>query len=239
MAELPDFSHFRYPDTEGPTPADCFVFVLANGKTNKWNKIQFMGAFRNKDVRVCPISALAQYFFWRWGGPGGEAAPDFRDRRAWYDKKLLVGNLANPQKELSYGTQLEHTNSAFAAVGIESATKTQAMRGCGARAAELHGVSQAQVRNFILEVHIFQEGKYQKVSILLYILISYFPTRLHELVDGLLAPSLARTSPTYRSSSSVRPQGLALSVALTFSPELSKNLLWHCNCKYGPGSKSG
>lgn len=144
MAELPDFMSFIFPKEEGPTQADCVVMVIGNGKTNKWNKTQFMGAFRNKDVHLCPVGALAQYLFWRWHC-SGEGIPNFNGRRAWYNTKLLVGASTQVERELSYGTQLEHTNSIFNAVGVSSTAKTQAMRGCGARAAELHGVAKSQV----------------------------------------------------------------------------------------------
>jgi hypothetical protein len=104
-----------------------------------------MGALRHRNILTCPLGAMAQYFFWRWH-VGGEAPPHFGSRRAWYMRKLLVPTTTDPERELAYVTQLEHVNTAFNKVGIESTAKTQAMRGCGSRGAELHGISEAQVR---------------------------------------------------------------------------------------------
>ena len=56
---------------------------------------------------------------------------------------MLVGKDKNEQ--ISYPTQLDNIFRAFVAAGILSVKKTHAMRGCGARGAELHGVSEKQV----------------------------------------------------------------------------------------------
>ena len=56
---------------------------------------------------------------------------------------LLAGK--NPQQQASYSMQYEAISNIFARAGIGSAQKTHAMRGCGAHAAELHGVSESQV----------------------------------------------------------------------------------------------
>ena len=56
---------------------------------------------------------------------------------------MLVGKDKNEQ--ISYSTQLNDIFRAFVAVGILSVKKTHAMRGCGARGAELHSVSEKQV----------------------------------------------------------------------------------------------
>jgi hypothetical protein len=88
------------------------------------------------------MGALAQYFFWRWH-ISGEPEPGFRYRKDWYRIKLLVGKYR--EEEISYPTQLEETYQVFGAAGIHSVKKTHAMRGSGARGAELHGVSERQV----------------------------------------------------------------------------------------------
>jgi len=142
MAELADLSLLKWPDDEGPTPCYAVVLQINNGKTNKHGKKQFMGAMRHKDPLQCTMGALAQYFYWRWH-IAGEAPPVFQSRKDWYTTKLLVAECKT--KEMAYLTQYEATWKAFAAAGIHSVQKTHVMRGCGARAAELHGVSESQV----------------------------------------------------------------------------------------------
>lgn len=144
MAELADFQIQRFPEAEGATPCDVLIFVLDRGKTNRWGKTQFMGTMRNRSIHLCPISALAQYLFWRWHC-SGEAPPTFFDRRSWYRTKLLISSIKSTTQEISYGTQLEHINESFSIIGVESASKTQAMRGCAAREAEIHGINKDEI----------------------------------------------------------------------------------------------
>lgn len=184
------------PDTEGPTPCECLIFILQNGKTNRNSKKQYMGGIRHRDVRLCTISALAQMLFWRWKC-GGEVIPDFRTRRQWYNRKLIIGQVSQPESEISYATQLEHINNVFNAVGVESTTKTQAMRGCGARQAELHGVAQSQVipsffhlliyeANFQLFVQIARAGRWQSGAMTgAYLtVLTYLPLKFLRRVAG-------------------------------------------------------
>lgn len=142
-AELADLALLTYPSSEGPTPCQAVVFTISRGKTNKSGKKQFMGALRHKDPLLCSHSAMAQYFFTRWS-LGGEAPPNFRSRRSWYRTKLLVARPGKEKEQLSYPAQYEAVWRAFAAAGIHSVKKTHAMRGCGVRSGELHGVDEEQ-----------------------------------------------------------------------------------------------
>ena len=129
-----------------------------------------MGSLRHQDPLLCSHGALAQYLFWRFH-VSGELPPSFQSRRAWYDQKLLVttattakatanrtgasrksqgekpggGSWAWNETELSYIAQVEEIWRIFDAAGVTSVEKTHAMRGCAARAAELHGVPDPQV----------------------------------------------------------------------------------------------
>ncbi|MEA2203145.1 MAG: hypothetical protein QOI89_3920 [Solirubrobacteraceae bacterium] len=142
MAELCDLSIITYPRTEGPTPCHAVVLQTTNGKTNRNGKKNYMGAMRHKDPYLCTMGALAQYLFWRWH-ISGELQPSFKRRKDWYNTKLLVGD--DKDTEIAYNTQYTETWKAFAAAGINSVQKTHVMRGAGARAAELHGVSEQQI----------------------------------------------------------------------------------------------
>jgi hypothetical protein len=148
------------------------LFLLQEGKTNKVGRKEFMGSIRHENPLLCSHGALAEYLFWRFH-VSGEESPSFHSRRAWYDLKLLVTTATSakatarrtgakrPQKtkpggapwawnetELSYIAQAEEIWRVFTAAGITSVEKTHAMRGCGARAAELHGVPDPQVSLF-------------------------------------------------------------------------------------------
>ena len=94
---------------------------------------------------LCSVGALGLYLFWRWH-VRGESAPNFRSHSSWYPVKLLAGrDDGTGTQELGYKSQYEATWRAFVLAGISSVQKTHVMRGCGARAAEVHGVSEKQV----------------------------------------------------------------------------------------------
>jgi centromere DNA-binding complex CBF3 subunit-like protein len=94
---------------------------------------------------LCSVGALGLYLFWRWH-VRGESTPNFRSHSSWYPVKLLAGrDDGTGTQELGYKSQYEATWRAFVLAGISSVQKTHVMRGCGARAAEVHGVSEKQV----------------------------------------------------------------------------------------------
>src|SRR6266480_7829304 len=66
MAQLPDIIAVKLSN-EGPTPCWALILIMRNGKLNRYHKIEYMGAIRNREVLLCPLSNLAFYFFWRWG----------------------------------------------------------------------------------------------------------------------------------------------------------------------------
>ena len=130
-----------------------------------------MGSIRHKNPLLCSHGALAEYLFWRFH-VSGEEPPSFRGRRAWYDIRLLVttattakaaanrtsvkrksqgtgkpggGQWGWNETELAYIAQVQEIWRIFETAGITSVEKTHAMRGCAARAAELHGVPDPQV----------------------------------------------------------------------------------------------
>ena len=128
---------------------------------------------RHQDPLLCSHGALAQYFFWRFH-VSGEDPPSFRSRKSWYDVKVLVttattakaasnrtssrrkAGLSKPggalwawnETEISYLAQAQEIWRIFESAGVTSVETTHAMRGCAARAAELHGVPDPQVSLF-------------------------------------------------------------------------------------------
>ena len=123
-------------------------------RSNKFGKIEYMGAMRHKDPMLCTIGAATQYLFWRWHC-SGESPPSFWQRRDWYRVKVLHGEKLDGK--ISYATQYECTWKAFAGACINSVTKTHVMRGCRAQLHELHGVSESQVRPVSLLLKIQAE----------------------------------------------------------------------------------
>ena len=135
-------------ENEGPTTCHALVMLFSGGKTNVFGRAEYMGCIRNKDVWLCPISAIACYFFWRFHCVG-ESFPNFCERKNWYDTVLLVGDKSHITQPLSYGTQLRWINRVFEGIQITSGKKTHATRGSGARDAEIIGTSEHQVTLFI------------------------------------------------------------------------------------------
>jgi hypothetical protein len=139
-----------------------------------------MGSMRHLDPLLCSHGALAQYLFWRFhvsgeGLPSFETRKGWYDVKLLVTSHTSAKATANrtgakrksrgeasrtgkpgggewkwTETELAYEGQLGEIFRAFAAAGISSAEKTHAMRGCGARAAELHGVAEGQVSPLIL-----------------------------------------------------------------------------------------
>jgi Centromere DNA-binding protein complex CBF3 subunit, domain 2 len=103
---------------------------MSNGKTNKYNKVQYMGGLRHANPLLCVLGALAQYFVSRWH-LSGEEFPSFQTRQDWYRIKVLSSGGQDRTKALSYPTQYEATWKAFALAEINSVQKTHVMRGLG------------------------------------------------------------------------------------------------------------
>jgi len=87
-AELPDLQ-LLHLQNEGSSPAPCLLYVMSNEKTNQNNRTEYAGALRHRDIRLCSLSAMANYFVWRWE-QFGEKFPSFATNHAWYDTQLLI-----------------------------------------------------------------------------------------------------------------------------------------------------
>lgn len=79
--EFPDMFSLEV-ENEGPTPCHALVIIMNKGKTNQHGKLEYGATMRNKDVRKCPIGALAIYLFSRFHLEG-EDFPVFLTRRDW------------------------------------------------------------------------------------------------------------------------------------------------------------
>jgi hypothetical protein len=118
---------------------------MREGKTNQTGRCEYAATIRNKDYKVCALGALAMYFFMRWH-ISNEPFPDFSRNEAWYDIKVFKTNCGDLTEQMDYKTQYNSICKAFEACGVNSAKKTHAGRGCGARHAEIAGASEDQLR---------------------------------------------------------------------------------------------
>jgi hypothetical protein len=63
MAELADLAISKWLAYAGLTPCYAIVLQMSNSKTNKYNKAEYIGAMRHKDVWLCTMGATARYLF--------------------------------------------------------------------------------------------------------------------------------------------------------------------------------
>ena len=133
-------------ENEGPRPGDlapCMIVTMRQGKQNQHGKIEYMGCIRNINPILCPLSALAFYFFNRWGK---QSFPLFKQPEDYYGYFVFPGSIKVPERSLSYRTQFDWNKRMFQGVGIHSKEKTHSARKQSARHAELGGVSESQIR---------------------------------------------------------------------------------------------
>jgi hypothetical protein len=101
------------------------IMSMRQGKLNQHGKVEYMGCMRNVDPILCPLSALAFYFFFRWGREGAGMFPTFRQPEDYYELYVFPGSVKVPERPLSYHTQFDWNKRMFEAVGIHSKEKTQ------------------------------------------------------------------------------------------------------------------
>ena len=122
------------------------IMTMRQGKQNQHGKIEYMGCMRNIDPILCPLFALAFYFFNRWGKAGAQPFPSFRQPEDYYGHYALPGSVRVPERPLSYTTQFDWNRKMFQGVGIHSKEITHSPRKQGPRHAELAGVPESQIR---------------------------------------------------------------------------------------------
>jgi len=144
-AEISDLFTFEFEE-EGPTRCMPLIFTTRAGKQNQHGRLETAGALRNQKPVICMLSGLAFYLLYRWDLTE-EPFPDFTQRSAWYDIRLIKGSSGNDTTAaLSYNSQRDWVVKAFAYAGIASKKKTHIGRSSGAKTAELKGVSEDQIR---------------------------------------------------------------------------------------------
>jgi hypothetical protein len=97
-------------ENEGPKPnksAPCMIMSMRQGKQNQHSKVEYIGCMQNADPILCPLSALAFYFFNRWGKDSAKEFPSFRQPKDYYNLYVFPSSVKVPQRPLNYSTQLE------------------------------------------------------------------------------------------------------------------------------------
>jgi hypothetical protein len=92
---------------EGPKPdesAPCLIMTMRQGKHNQHGKVKYMGCIRNVDLILCPLSALAFYFFYQWGWDSALGFPSFKQPEDYYNLFTFPGSIKMPARPLSYHT---------------------------------------------------------------------------------------------------------------------------------------
>jgi len=145
-AEISDLFTFEF-EGEGPTRCMPIIMTTREGKENQHGRLETGGALRNRNPQICLLSALAFYLLYRWDLTD-EPFPDFSERPAWYNVRLLKASNAGAscKAELAYNTQRDWVSKAFGYAGVLSRKKTHSPRGSGAKTAELKGVDEDQIR---------------------------------------------------------------------------------------------
>jgi hypothetical protein len=143
-AELSDLFTFEFQG-EGATRCIPLILTTRAGKVNQHGRLETMGALRHRTPLVCILGALAFYLLYRWDLTD-EPFPDFSTRSAWYGIRLIKRTKDSRFEPLSYTSQRQWAAKAFRKVGIFTSTTTHVGRAAGAKAAELKGVSEDQIR---------------------------------------------------------------------------------------------
>jgi hypothetical protein len=141
--ELADLLGMDLPD-EGPVDCPALLMRMAQGKTNRFGRVEYGATVRNRNHQVCAFGALALYFFYRWH-VSGEPFPYFTTNRDWFNIKVAKGRRQLDQP-MSYAAHNHATDRAFTSLKINISKKTHSGRGSGAQHAELDGATEDQLR---------------------------------------------------------------------------------------------
>jgi len=135
-AELPDFFCVEM-DGEGQ---ECIALALlkGRGKTNQFGNALFSGYYRHSDVRLCAVSAVALFLFYRWHMAGETI--DFSSSQSWYDIVFFSMSPGNNRSPISYKTHANAIKSVHEKLGISPPKVTHGGRYFGKQKLDREGV---------------------------------------------------------------------------------------------------
>lgn len=130
---------------EGEGFQDCVALVLLieQSKANVHGKAQHVGFLRNKNVSLCPVGAVAMYFFELFH-VRCEPFPSLVRAEDWYGVKFLRGR--DRKKAITYHTQRASYLKAFGTLGLAFSKVTHIGRQQGVRQLEAADVDISQTR---------------------------------------------------------------------------------------------
>jgi hypothetical protein len=127
---------------EGSSGAMALKVRFFHSKTNPFERIQYSGCLRNKNVLECAIGALAFYMFFRFQVSGSQW-PSFRSRESYYLCYLLCGG-KDGTTPLTYNTQYGILKEAMNQLNIHSKVKTHIGRKLAPKEGIYSGVAKAE-----------------------------------------------------------------------------------------------
>ena len=89
------------------------VMSMRQGKQNQHGKVEYMGCMQNADLILCPLSAIAFYFFNHWGKDGAKRFLFFQQPKDYYNLYVFFGSIKVLQQLLSYYMQFEWNKKIF------------------------------------------------------------------------------------------------------------------------------
>jgi hypothetical protein len=144
-------------EDEGISECRAVVFLMRDGKTKQYGKLQHVGCLRNIDVLRCPIGLLVTCFFQRFHVVGsialyffqrfhvfGEPFPDFSSSEGWFGVKLIRGRCVDGS--ISYETHKKAFRDAFEALNMIFSKITHINRQQGVRELDLKNVDSSQTK---------------------------------------------------------------------------------------------
>jgi len=105
-----------------------------------------MGCIQNADPILCPLSAIAFYFFNCWGKDSAESFPSFQQPEDYYNLYVFPGSIKIPQQLLSYHMQFKWNKKMFQRVGIHLKEKTHSTHKQSIWHAELSSIEETQIK---------------------------------------------------------------------------------------------
>jgi hypothetical protein len=137
-AEFPDLFTVEM-ESEGPTSCIALGLVKGRGKINQFGKPLFSGYYRHADVRICAVSAVALFLFYRFH-IAGENVPNFSSSQHWYTTVLFCASKTETKKGLAYSSHADTIRKAHEKLGIVSRKLTHGGRHYGKQKLDRDGV---------------------------------------------------------------------------------------------------
>ena len=149
LGELSDLLHLEITRSMEEDPLFISILQIEQGKTVSTGSRQYGRALRGKDVKTCPVGALAFYLFFRFRQSGemdDGNRPNFCENSSWFDIKLMSDGSLENKKQMQKNTFTEQVEEMFANLRIISNHTGHWGRVAGPAALEKEELDQSLVR---------------------------------------------------------------------------------------------